>query len=658
MQASRIEDLFRHVTLGSLLAHPGGWCFTAQRIKPDQDAAVSSLWGISPGGEVTRLLDDASGAAWDEEGRMMAYLGTDASGATEVFVFDAHNRDTRQVTTLGGSISSIEQVDGLRRRLLVLRVEKLQDDPDAPVCVDYVPVKQDGIGPAGVDVVRLGTVDLDTGEYTACVEQGADVLEARWDPAHERLAYVQRPDGRQRHGSDLWLREGTDPPRRIGDGLASVASLVWNPDGRRLALAAATDEGDSMTWLHVLDVESNESRRFEVEMGVPSSLEWEHDGESIRVVQGHQGLQRIVRVRPDGNVETVYGREDMQVQEIATQASTTAFIAAEANHGPEVWLMEGGGERPRKVTTFNAWRCRRKPLKVERRQFTVPDGLGGEEQVDGWLALPEGDGPFPLLLSMHGGPQVPASLAYERHVHVNVLVERGWAVLALNAVGSATYGTEFARRLRGHWGERDYPQWQAAVRSLRQEGIAGTQVAVFGHSYGGFLAAWALTQDPSLACGIVSAGVLNIESHAGTSDTGYYVSPYAMDAELPEARDQYRRLSPVSHAERIRAPVLILQGEDDQRCPIGQAEELFTTLVRHTDVPARLMRFPGGDHHVSTTGKPSHRRAYFQAMVDWLETHVAKDAQPASGDDGNQAASPAAPGAPDKPAEHAPAGAG
>ena len=627
MQASRIEDLFQHVTLGSLVAHAGGWCLAAQRVDVPRDTTIPSLWGISPSGKVTRLVEDASSAVWDGEGRLMAYLGQTDAGR-EVFLFDAENHDTRQLTALGGGLAGLQQIDSSRRRLLVLRIEQCQEDPQAPLCIDHLPVKQDGIGPAGRDVVRLGVVDLDTAQYTAVVDSGADVLEARWDASGGQLAYVQRPDGRQRHGSELWLRAGSRPPRQLAPGLNSTSGLSWSPDGRFLALGAATSGGDSLMWLHIVDVQSGHARRLDLELGTPVNIEWQPDGSRLRVVQAHRGLQRLVSVAPAaGEVTVVHEREQVQVQEAAARGDTLAVILAATNDGPELWLMDLAGGAPRKVTDFNAWRGQRKPLQVQRRRFQVPDGRGGEEQVEGWLVLPEGPGPFPLLLSMHGGPQVPVSLAYERHVHAPFLAERGWALLALNAVGSATYGEEFAHRLRGHWGELDYPQWQAAVRSLQDEGTASGQVAVFGHSYGGFLAAWALTHDPSLACGVVSAGVLNIESHAGTSDTGYYVSPFAMDGELTESRDEYRRLSPVAYADRIRAPLLILQGEDDRRCPIGQAEELFTAVMRHTDVPARLMRFPGGDHHVSITGKPSHRLAYFQALVDWLEAHMHVQAQ-------------------------------
>jgi hypothetical protein len=142
---------------------------------------------------------------------------------------------------------------------------------------------------------------------------------------------------------------------------------------------------------------------------------------------------------------------------------------------------------------------------------------------------------------------------------------------------------------------------------------------VFGHSYGGFLSAWALTQKVPLIAGVVSAGIIDMDSHTGTSDSGYYVGPYSMGAEQWQARDRYRALSPASHAGHIQAPTLLLQGDRDERCPIGQAEELFAQLIRRGETRARMVVFPGGTHHVSTTGKPSYRLAYHQHLVDWLE---------------------------------------
>ena len=86
--------------------------------------------------------------------------------------------------------------------------------------------------------------------------------------------------------------------------------------------------------------------------------------------------------------------------------------------------------------------------------------------------------------------------------------------------------------------------------------------------------------------------------------------------DIPEV---YDRLSPIRRAHRIQAPTLILQGMDDQRCPVGQAEQLYTTLVRAGLEDVRLVLFPQGQHHLSSTGRPSHREAWYGQLVDWLE---------------------------------------
>jgi prolyl oligopeptidase family protein len=69
------------------------------------------------------------------------------------------------------------------------------------------------------------------------------------------------------------------------------------------------------------------------------------------------------------------------------------------------------------------------------------------------------------------------------------------------------------------------------------------------------------------------------EDHTGTSDTGFYGGPYSMGAELDSDRKIYRRLSPISHADRIRSPTLLLQGTDDERCPADRQKNCFPRWV-------------------------------------------------------------------------------
>jgi dipeptidyl aminopeptidase/acylaminoacyl peptidase len=129
-----------------------------------------------------------------------------------------------------------------------------------------------------------------------------------------------------------------------------------------------------------------------------------------------------------------------------------------------------------------------------------------------------------------------------------VLCSHGWRVLALNPLGSNSYGPAHARALRSRWGELDLPQQLEAIDALVERGLADDRIAIGGKSYGGYLAAWAIAHTPRFRAAIVSAPVTNLESHAGTSDSGYYVDPYDLQGELHERRNVARQMSPVQYA--------------------------------------------------------------------------------------------------------------
>jgi len=203
-----------------------------------------------------------------------------------------------------------------------------------------------------------------------------------------------------------------------------------------------------------------------------------------------------------------------------------------------------------------------------------------------------------------------------------VLCSRGWAVLALNAVGSASYGREFCDRLAGHWGEYDLPQHLAAVRQLREEGVCDERMAIAGKSYGGYLSGWAIGQCAQFRAAVVMAPVGNIQTHYGTSDGGYYADPYYMGSGEHFDRQLAAKLSPMAHVERASTPTLFMQGADDERCPKCQSEELFVSLMRAGRTQAELVLYPGEDHHFLGEGAPSVREDAAGRIVEWITRHV------------------------------------
>lgn len=272
------------------------------------------------------------------------------------------------------------------------------------------------------------------------------------------------------------------------------------------------------------------------------------------------------------------------------------------------------------ATSLNLALSERLRMHCVRERFEVPDGEQGSETIDVWVLSPWGqqDRELPVLVDMHGGPHSVALMDFASHVYIYALVASGWRVIAPNTVGSSGYGTDFAHRLRGRWGQLDFPQVQSVVRQLRDAGRAGAFVAAAGKSYGGFLSAWAIANGSEFGAAVISAPVANIASHAGTSDTGYYVGPYSMGGEMDDVRERYDALSPVEYFGKVDRPVLLLNGDQDQRCPVGQAEELFTRLLRLGCAHASMVVYPGGSHSMAASGRPTHREDYHRRIVEFL----------------------------------------
>ena len=636
MQAFCIDDLFNHITLSELQGWPGNprVVFSSSQAMRDSDSYRTVLWQLDTASEtvprqLTTDVFSASSPALAPDGRNVAFLSARAGDTRQVQLLPLDGGEARQV---GGSQRELQALmqwspDG-RRVLLSARTPWSVDADDAtdgsnrPWVVTHLPWKLDGSGPQVGHRTVLLAMDVDSGDEQILVCGDFDVVEAAWSPDGKSLAYVRTRDGSQRHRMDLWLADGDGGNARLlADGLASIAGITWSPDGRTLALGGTVTEGDSLSLLWLVDIADGSLRRPADELQLEgSTIVWHPDGDRVATIAARRGLQEVVVVDVSSGAVT---RVDDGLQHAAALCAAgdgLVFVAARVERPDELHATTWSPGTERVLTRLNRdWAENRAAPRVDKRSFQVPDGNGGSEEIDAWVLLPaEGEGPFPLLVDFHGGPQSHVLIDFASHVYGYDLLSHGWAIVAANTVGSGSYGARFAERLNGHWGELDLPQHLAVVEALQAERIAGEQLACTGKSYGGYLTAWAIGHDGRFARAGISAPVINMESHSGTSDSGYYVDPYSMDGEVDDAHERYRRLSPLSYADDIRTPTLLLQGEDDQRCPLGQSEELLARLVRRSKAPARMVVYPGGTHLLAGTGTPSHRVDYHRRLSRWL----------------------------------------
>ena len=649
------DDIFLHRTLSTLAGGPGQqWLvFPVRQAVRDSDGYETTLWGLRPGQDrrarrLSSPVFDASFAKLRPDGRAVAFVSKRNDDGHQAYLLPLDGGEAQQLSRAGDTrLSTLEAWSEDGKRLLATASVAWTEDGETrhangtrpPQVATFLPYKRDGSGMTVGRRTHLYAIDADGGELHALTEGDFDVTSGAWSPDGTQLAFLRKRGGRMRHRTDLWLADAQGGgARRVVDELASIQALAWSPDGRRIALAGTRIEGDSQVGLWLVDVADGALRRIggeDFELSTSTALEWHPDGNRIATIADVRGLHRIAVVGVDDGSLDLQSRGLRSVQALAQSGDRLAFVAMGMRRLNDVYTCDWDGGNERRLSRLNQWFLERPRPRVRKRWFSVPDGEGGIERVEAWVLLPPApdpdpvtgeapaeDGPRPLLVDMHGGPHSAVLVDFSAHTYWYLLLSRGWAIVAPNAVGSTGYGRRFSTRLCGHWGELDLPQYEAIVRTLQEEGIADQRLACAGKSYGGFLAAWAIGKCDLFKAAAVAAPVANVLSHMGTSDSGYYVTPHDMTCGPHDDPGLYTRLSPITWCRDATAATLILQGEDDGRCPRGQSEELFSHLVRCTDVPVELVVYPQSSHSEAESGRPGNRVDYHCRVAAWLDDHA------------------------------------
>ena len=216
-----------------------------------------------------------------------------------------------------------------------------------------------------------------------------------------------------------------------------------------------------------------------------------------------------------------------------------------------------------------------------------------------FLTLPRGDGPFPLILDVHGGP-VWAFADSWPGTFMGFLLSRGFALLQPNPRGSWGRGRDFASQVVGDMGGADAQDLLAGVDHVLEMGIADPgKIGVLGGSYGGFMAALLPCLDQRFAAAVSLSPVTDWYSERFDSNLGTWVQDFLGGTRSNSRRSSIGERSPVFTSERNRTPTLLTAGLRDRATPIGQATEFYRAL-RERDVPAELVLYPLEGHGVRT----------------------------------------------------------
>jgi dipeptidyl aminopeptidase/acylaminoacyl peptidase len=197
--------------------------------------------------------------------------------------------------------------------------------------------------------------------------------------------------------------------------------------------------------------------------------------------------------------------------------------------------------------------------------------------------------------------------------------EAGYAVLMPNPRGSAGRGQAFARANLGDMGGGDLQDILAGVDALEAAGVVdGARVGIMGGSYGGFMAAWAITQTDRFRASVAMAAVTNWLSFHHTTNIGRFDELF-LDADPYAPGSDYFDRSPVVHARRVTTPTLVMHGERDLCVPVSQGQELYQALA-DAGVPTELVLYPREGHGWR---EREHQLDGFRRIREWFDRYLA-----------------------------------
>jgi dipeptidyl aminopeptidase/acylaminoacyl peptidase len=671
-----VEDLYQFKQVSRPCISPAGQrvAFVVTTIDERKQEYHSSIWIASAdGGEAKRFTFGASNAhspKWSPDGKWLAFV-TDREGEpvgkeqaeqkkqrkakSQIWLIPTDGGEARQLTFMQHGASNPVWSPDNKQLVCTAQVgpddEETGDGKPLPKVrvIDRLWYRLDGVGFIYERRNHLFLTDVAGGEARQLTEGDWDDTDPAWSPDGSRIAFVSsRAEDRWRLPCPdiytLVITNGkTGDLKCLTNGSLVCSTPSWSPDGKTIAfLGGLKIHAGGHLDLYTIPVHTEPgsatclSQDFEgtfqdwtnSDIGdehLSPAPTWSTDGRTLYALASHRGASRIYAIATNGagtNPPTLTpGGLHVRDYSIDQLNGKMALLIGSPTQLQEIYVRSLTPENElQRLTSFNDALLNEIDLStLEYMPYTGADGW----PMEGWIMKPrdfDASNKFPLVVEIHGGPAT--QYGYGFFHEMQLLTAEGYVVLFTNPRGSCGYGREFSLAVRGAWGEKDSLDIMAGVDALLQQGYIDEQrMGVTGGSYGGFMTNWLISHTDRFSVAITDRSVTNLASDFGSCDLGWTFADDELDTTPWDDLDRYMRMSPISYVKNIHTPLLIIHSEQDLRCSIEQAEQLFASL-KYLGREVLFVRFEGQSHGLSRGGHPKLRTERLRHILGWFGKYL------------------------------------
>jgi dipeptidyl aminopeptidase/acylaminoacyl peptidase len=581
---------------------------------------------IADGGEAVRVTSLSTGARspqWRPDGKTLLFISSVFPGAAD----DEANK----------KIASERKGQKYRARVYekfpIRNWDKWVDDTQAHLFVQDV---QPG---AKAKDLLAGSKLVNERGFAGRVTDSADELDAVWTPEGDAIVFVATTNRdasayANSNTSLFKISANGGEPVRLTSGGDSFTRPVFRPDGKALYAIFETQTDKKVYHLERLAKFSwptgvstgNDSDRVITSKWDRSvgSLAFSPDSKSIYLTAEEAGNEKLFTMPADGGEVTLAMDMTRGVYtnlKIPAKASSTILIASweSATNPPELVRLDLKTKTQQPLTSFNAEAVAKidwQPL----RHFWFTSKAG--KRIHNMIALPPNfneQKKYPLFVVMHGGPHSMWRDNWGLRWNYFMLSRPGYIVLLTNYSGSTGFGEAFAQSIQGDPlkgpGNEINEAADEAIRLYAY--VDGSRQAAAGASYGGHLANWMQASTTRYKALVSHAGLINLESQWGTSDT-IYSREVNNGGPVWEQAATWREQNPIRFAANFKTPIMLSVGENDFRVPLNQTLENWSVLQR-LRIPSKLIVWPDENHWIL---KGENGRFWYQELYGWLGKYL------------------------------------